>query len=198
MKIIAFEGLDKSGKNTSANHLVNYLKDKGSKVVIMDFHQYESPTGKLIMQYLQGTYDVSKETIELIMAADKQAKQDYFNQLNKEGIDYLILDRYTGSQLVYSKSLGNDEEWIKSLISKMISPDLEIILDVPPEVSMARKGKHNNGENDKYESDFKLLTMVRENYLKYVEESDNRYVVNGNRPKSEVVEDVVKLFDEIF
>lgn len=177
LKIIAIEGLDKSGKHTLTMALFRYLQAQGYKVAKSSFHRYDTPTGHLIQQYLYKHYDVDKLTIELIMSADKQAQQDWFVELDNNGTDFLILDRYIGSQVCYSTSTGIDKEWVELLQSKLIKPDLEYLIDVEPEVSMSRKGKH--GENDRYESDFNFLTSVRSAYHSYFSESDSRVIIDA-------------------
>lgn len=89
MKIITLEGLDKSGKHSVSIALKEYLKKLGYKVEQSEFHRYDTPTGKIIRQFLYGDYNVSQETIELIMTADKFAQQDWFDELEENGTDFL-------------------------------------------------------------------------------------------------------------
>lgn len=186
MKIIAIEGLDKSGKHTQTKLLTEYLKTLGYKVVQSEFHRYDTPTGQLIMKWLKKEWNVDQKTIELIMSADKQAQQQWFNQLEEEDVDFLILDRYTTSQQVYAEANGIDPNWTNELQKYMRKPDIEIFIDIPAEESMRRKGKHNNGENDRYESDLELLNCVRQLYLKR-----NMIRINGLKSVDEVHFDII-------
>lgn len=186
MQVISIEGLDKAGKFSQSELLKLYLEAAGKKVAKSEFHRYDTPTGELIMKWLRKEWDVDQKTIELIMTADKQAQQQWFDELEAQGVDYLILDRYTGSQQVYSYANGIDPEWTVWLQRYMRDIDVEIFIDIPPTESMNRKGKHNNGENDRYESDLELLTRVRELYL----ERDN-IVINGMQEKHKVHFDIV-------
>lgn len=165
MKIIAFEGLDKAGKATLSRHLADYLEMKGYTVGHMDFHRYSTPTGQLIRKFLYGEYKVPQEAIELIMAADKIAANPDFKMLEEEGYDFLILDRYKLSQYVYSQANGINEELATLLWNLVPDPDETIYIDISPETSMARQGKH--GDNDKYESNYELLARVRAEYMEY-------------------------------
>jgi dTMP kinase len=65
-------------------------------------------------------------------------------------------------------------------------PDIEIFIDIPAEESMSRKGKHNNGENDRYESDLGLLERVRELFI-----ARDNIKINGMQSPKEVHEDIV-------
>lgn len=194
MKIIAIEGLDKSGKKSQSDLLLKYLDDLGCKVMKSEFHRYDTPTGELVMKWLRNEWDVSQETIELIMTADKQAQQEWFLELEKDGYDYLILDRYTTSQLVYSYCNGVNPMWSASLQANMRQPDIEILIDIPAEVSMSRKGKH--GDNDRYESDVHLLDSVRQRYLN-VFKRPNKFIVSGLNEIGVVHSEIVTKLEEL-
>jgi len=163
MKIIAIEGLDKSGKHTTVKGLKEKLTLDGYKVEASEFHRYDTETGQLIRKWLYGEFPVDQKTIELIMAADKYAQLQFFEELKQKETDILLLDRYIGSQYVYSRAAGVDEKWIEELLRYVPIPDMEILVDVSAQTSMERKGKH--GENDRYESDYKLLSQARDLYL---------------------------------
>ena len=184
MKIIVIEGLDKSGKFTQTKMLVEYLRSKGYKVEQSEFHRYDTPTGQLIRKWLYKEWNVDQTTIELIMTADKQAQQQWFEELEQQGVDFLVLDRYTTSQFAYSLASNIDRNWTLQLQRFMRKPDIEIFIDIPEEESMRRKGKH--GENDRYESDLALLNNVRALFKKYV-----NLHVNGMRTIQEIHEDII-------
>lgn len=194
MRIIAIEGLDKSGKHTQSKMIVNYLRQQGYKVEQSEFHRYDTPTGQLIQKWLYKEYDVDQYTIELIMTADKQAQQKWFEELERQGVDFLILDRYIGSQKVYSCASGVDTFWTFALQQHLRKPDLEIYIDITPEESMKRKGKW--GENDRYESDLILLSNVREFYLERVNTRSNRFMVNGMQSIEKIHYDIVGVVNE--
>lgn len=184
MKIIALEGLDKAGKATQSRLLAEALQKQGVTVKQSEFHRYDTPTGELVAKWLRKEYPVDQITIELIMAADKQAQQQWVQSLEEQGVDVLILDRYTLSQFVYAQANGVDKNFALTLQRFMRQPDHNIIIDIPAEVSMNRKGKHNNGENDRYESDLAMLRKVRELYLTSVKPTD--LVVDGTKEIEEI------------
>lgn len=200
MRIIAIEGLDKAGKHTQAKSLVRELTNKGYKVAQSEFHRYETPTGRLIMDWLTCQWDASQKTIELIMCADKQAQQDWFQELDKNNYDFLILDRYTLSQVAYGIANGIDGRWILDLQKYMRKPDIDIIIDIPAEMSMSRKGKHNNGDNDKYESDLEMLKRVRHNYLNISTHysAPVKRIVDGTKQISDIGTSIYKVIEEEF
>jgi dTMP kinase len=190
MKIIVIEGLDKSGKHTQSNMLVDYLRSRGYKVEKSEFHRYDTPTGQLIKKWLYKEWDVDQTTIELVMAADKQAQQKWFKELEDQGVDFLILDRYTKSQFVYSLANDMPNDWVHQLQRFMRKPNIEIFIDIPAEESMKRKGKH--GENDRYESDLKLLNEVRALFFWY---SD--VTIDGIGHPEEIHKDIIKAVERL-
>ena len=177
MQIIAIEGLDKSGKNTLVKDLELDLKSQGYSVETMEFHNYDSPTGKIIWDWLRGNYEADQKTIELIMAADKHAQKKKIEDFRINGVDYLLIDRYILSQEVYYFSnitidTGIPEliltykeslSFLETILNGLPKPNLNIILNISPETSMSRKGQH--GENDKYEKNKELLETVSSYYL---------------------------------
>lgn len=196
MQIIEIEGLDKSGKHTQSNKLAEVLRSKGYKVVQSEFHRYETPTGKLIQDYLYKRYDVDVLTSELIMLADKTAQQKWYKELDEQGVDFLILDRYTASQYVYGLAKGFSKDYMDMLLGHITyQPTLQIYLDISAETSMSRKGQH--GDNDRYESDKEFLEKVRLTYLDYFNESTNRVAIeNIDAYDVDTVHSLVR--DEVF
>lgn len=197
MKIIAIEGLDKSGKYTQSMMLRDRLEKDGFKAVYSAFHRYDTPTGKLIQEWLYKKYEVDQYTIELIMTADKQAQQKWFHELEfNEKVDFLILDRYIASQVSYGFASSNnkDWDWLLALQEKLRKPDLEILIDIPAEVSINRKGKYFG--NDRYESDLNFLQTVRRFYKVYF--NGNWPIVDGKNTidqiHSDIYNEVVKKF----
>ncbi|MFL1672586.1 dTMP kinase [Paenibacillus dendritiformis] len=199
MFIVAIEGLDKAGKFTQVNLLTQKLRNEGYRVQVSEFHRYDTPTGSLIMKWLKKEWEASQSTIEMIMTADKQNQQEWFQMLEQQEYDLLILDRYILSQAAYAVANGVDGKWLLDLQRYMRKPDLDIVIDIPPEESIRRKGKY--GENDRYEEDKNLLEKVRENYLSFSTDysAPIKKVVNGFRDVNDihdVIYEIVKNFLE--
>lgn len=186
MKIIAFEGLDGSGKSVQTKRLYNYLSDKGFRVAYDGFHRYGTKTGKLIHAWLKGEYTVSQKTIELIMSADKQQYQDHIQWLKSFGYDYLILDRYKTSQLVYGKASGSDTDWLMSISKHCVEPDIEVFIDIDVDTSMDRSGR-----TDRYEKDREFLELVRGNYWSYFINHTGIFV-DGHQTEYKVFESIIE------
>lgn len=197
MKIIVFEGLDKSGKHTLSDKAVDVLRCNGNLVAKMEFPRYDTEIGKLIKSWLHGEYPVDAHTFELLLAADKQSAQAKIETFDSIGYDYIVMDRYIHSQLAYGK-YDNKDSWVESLIQFTRNPDYVIYMDVDPDVSMGRQGQH--GDNDKYESDFARLKSTQQSYYDIFNHSDLpiiRLDANKTLDELKVEEEIVlHLIDE--
>lgn len=192
MIIIAFEGLDKSGKASQSELLYQALYERGYEVEKSEFHRYDTPTGQLIRKFLDGEYSPNQLAIECIMAADKYAQLDWIHEL-EEKADVLILDRYLTSQFVYSAANGIDVDFTVDMLTKMPPPDFQFLMDITPDESMKRKGEH--GDNDKYESNRELLTQARENYLRVMkseEEANRAMILDGTLTVDELHKQILE------
>jgi dTMP kinase len=194
MDIISVEGLDKSGKKTQTQMLVDFLRAKRFKVAVSESPNYVTPTGELIRQWLAKDYDVDQRTIEFVYTANMQEQQAYFKKLEEEDYDFLVMDRYTGSQRAYAVATGSAPEWVDQMQKYMRQPDVEIIIDIDPMESMRRKGKHNNGVNDRYEENLKLLYHVRELYL---QQKRHKIIVNGMQSIENIHQDIIMVMGPI-
>lgn len=75
-KIIVIEGIDKAGKTTQANLLLNKLNSyKYHKYVKFDFPDYSTPVGKEIKQFLDGKRDYPDEVKMMLLSANRWEKR---------------------------------------------------------------------------------------------------------------------------
>lgn len=198
MKIIAVEGLDKSGKYTATNVLEAYFASKGLRVEKMSFPNYETPIGILIYQWLMGTFAADEKTFELLQAADKQLAQTHIQECERKGVDVLLIDRYVHTEWAYG-AYDNDDQWLKELTRYMRMPDTILYLDVEPEVSMHRRGKF--GDNDYYESDIERLRYTKSEYLCLFEETKDVVdvqIIDANQPQLITKAEILKAAGRLY
>ncbi len=82
--------------------------------------------------------------------------------------------------------------------SHILWPDLTILIDLPAEVAMQRISE-GRSENEAFEK-LEILKKVRMNYLSLVAHPqfrDKITVIDGNRPRDEVFEDVKKVIQKL-
>lgn len=103
-KLISIEGSDGTGKSTLSNNLAENYISQGKKVKVLHFPRYETPLGTFILECLNGEKKMDPSSFQYLYLADQI---DYTrNGLLKdlEEHDYVILDRYKDSNLVYYMS----------------------------------------------------------------------------------------------
>jgi dTMP kinase len=159
--LIAFEGLDQSGKQTQAELLRDRLVAAGRAVRLLSFPAYETPIGTEIRQALAGARDWAPDVMQLLYVANRYEAKPLIEAALAEGT-ILICDRYLASSIAYGESQGLDASWLSDVQRYLPRPDLTVLLDIAPDVSARRK----IADRDKYERDLVLLARVRSSYLR--------------------------------
>ena len=158
--LIAFEGLDQSGKQTQAELLRDRLTSDGRSVRLLSFPDYETVIGTEIGRALRGEREHSAEVMQLLYVANRfEWKGEIVGA--KEAGTILVCDRYLASSIAYGEAQGLDGAWLGEIQKYLPQPDITFLLDIAPEVSANRKTRNR----DKYESDLSLLSRVRDSYL---------------------------------
>jgi dTMP kinase len=160
-KIIAFEGIDQSGKRTQTRRLAKRLERLGFAVRTISFPVYDSFTGRLIRRYLKGDQNYTNQALHMLYSLNRWENQELIQTL-QHNADFLITDRYTPSNLAYGASKGLNLEWLLDLDKGLPKADLVIILDVPVRASFARK----SDQRDVHERNSELLIRVNRMYKK--------------------------------
>lgn len=158
--LIAFEGLDQSGKQTQAELLRDRLVDAGRLVRLLPFPAYDTPIGQEISRALQGMREYGADVMQLLYVANRYEWRPQMERELERGT-ILVCDRYLASSVAYGESQGLDPAWLMEIQRHLPQPDLTILLDIAPEVSARRKTQ----DRDKYERDLALLARVRQSYL---------------------------------
>jgi dTMP kinase len=183
--IIAFEGLDQSGKQTQAELLRDRLKQDGHKARLVSFPDYGTSFGEEIARALQGERDYGPDVMQLLYIANRyERKGDLLRWL--EGGLMLVCDRYTASSVAYGDALGLDPAWLVDMQKFLPAPALTILLDISPETAVQRKAT----DRDRYERDLAMQSRVRDSYRRQAAAGD-WVVIDGERAKDIVAADVL-------
>jgi dTMP kinase len=183
--LIAFEGLDQSGKQTQAERLKAAVEERGRTAVLLDFPSYETRIGQEIGAALQGQREYGPDTMQLLYVANRYEKKPRIEQLLAGGT-VVICDRYLASSIAYGEAQGLDGAWLRDAQKYLPQPDLTILLDIAPETAAGRKTTNR----DKYERDLALLSRVRESYRRQAD-AGGWLRLDGERPKDAVAADVL-------
>jgi dTMP kinase len=183
--LIAFEGLDQSGKQTQAEQLRDELKAGGRKARLVSFPDYGTSIGEEIARALQGEREYGADVMQLLYIANRyERKPDLLRWL--EGGLVLVCDRYLASSIAYGEALGLDASWLAEMQKFLPPPALTVLLDIAPETAATRKAV----DRDRYERDLALLARVRDSYHRQAA-AGGWVILDGERSKEEVAEDVL-------
>ena len=186
--LIAFEGLDQSGKQTQAELLRDRLKQEGHKARLVSFPDYATSIGEELARALQGERDYGPDVMQLLYVANRyERKPDLLRWL--EGGLVLVCDRYVASSVAYGEAQGLDAAWLGEIQRFLPPASLTIVLDIAPETALERKAL----DRDRYERDLLLQTRVRQSYLEQAagHSSQDWVVIDGERARDEVAADVL-------
>jgi len=168
---IAFEGIDGSGKSTQIQLLKHFLEQRGHKV-ITTLEPTKNTIGSLIRDVFSHKSHLDPKTIAALFVADRLEhlldEEQGILRLLRDGYT-VITDRYYFSSFAYQSEFM-ELEWIiqaNSVAMEIAKPDLQVYIDVLPEVSLERIQAGRNSL-ELYET-IEKLTHVREKYLSIID-----------------------------
>lgn len=196
--LIAFEGIDGSGKGTQAARLCQRVRESGRSCEIIAFPQYEQNSfGQAIGRFLNGEFGAINKVHPLLAAAlyaaDRyETRQRMLSLIDQN--DVVIFDRYSASNIAHQagKLQGAARQELRDWITKVERDvfelprlDLNILLDVPAETAqelvLKKKPRgYTDRATDLHESDLEYLRTVRSLYLDLAREADWQTVAVTN------------------
>ena len=182
--LIAFEGLDQSGKQTQAEMLRDRLREDGHKSRLVSFPDYATSIGEELARALAGEREYGADVMQLLYVANRYERKDDLQRWLDGGL-ILVSDRYTSSSIAYGEAFGLDAAWLVDMQKFLPEAALTIFLDINPETAVERKA----AGRDRYERDLAMQKRVRESYKRLA--AAHRWVVlDGERPKDAIAADV--------
>ena len=193
--VIAFEGIDGSGKSTQIRLLAERLREKRISFYTT-MEPSDAPIGSMIRQILTGRMQADPKVIAALFTADRldHLLNDVDGIVSKvnEGITVLT-DRYYFSSYAY-QSVDMPMDWIiqaNEQSSQILRPSVNIFIDTDPDIAMERIAR-NRFHRELFEKKARLIE-VREKYLEAFEKQkdvERVMVVDGNRSEREIAEDI--------
>ncbi|CAM9375562.1 unnamed protein product [Ectocarpus fasciculatus] len=163
---ILFEGVDRCGKTTQANLLVESLKQAGHDACFMRFPDRTTPIGHMINGFLQNTTDIDDRCVHLLFSANRWEAESKIRELLKAGTT-VVCDRYAYSGVAFSasKPVGLSVTWCKDPDRGLPAPDKILFLDISVEDAM----KRGQFGEERYEKE-EFQRTVRATFLALMEE----------------------------
>lgn len=192
---ISLEGIDGSGKSTQAKGLAAWLQGQGRDPVLTR-EPGGAPGAEAIRRLLvEGDPDRwSPETEILLFTA---ARRDHLERTIRPALAAgrdVITDRFADSTRVYQGATRGD---LRGLVDDIharvigIEPDLTLILDIDPEIALARGLARRSGE-DRFE-DFGLgfQKKLHEGFRALAKEAPRRCIlIDANRSAAAIAADI--------
>jgi dTMP kinase len=196
--VIAFSGIDGSGKSTQLRFLNDWLHASGlptfpTEVEVHGFVIIRELAKKLTGDKLAYHAVLPATLHELVWASDVGA--NYFKvikpHLNTGKI--ILCDRSTLCHRVYARAYGADLTWIEQIYDMIPPPDITFLFDVPSDISNQRLQKRIEKPLATDENPV-FLKKVRELYLELSRQEDNVHVIDASLTIEEIQKQVREQF----
>ena len=189
--LIAFEGIDQSGKATQARGAIDTLGARGRAATLISFPRYETTIGALIGRALDGQLGYDPATMQLLCAANRFETASEIAERIENG-EWVVCDRYIASGIAYGEAQGVDPEWLRLVQAALPQPDATILLDIAPRRAAMRKREGR----DAFETDMNLLEQVATGYRRQAD-AGGWTVIDGSADAESVRQKVAHAIDEL-
>ena len=191
-RLITIEGQDGSGKSTLAKALAERLTATGVPNLLT--HQPGgSDIGAPIRDILLHGEELDVWTETFLFLADRRRHCMRVARPSLEKGIWVISDRFADSTLAYQGyAAGTDIETLRSLnhiATSGLIPDVTLLLDLPPEIALARLKDPNRLDRKPLE----YHARVREGFLSEAKREPERWRgLDATLPPSRVLEDALR------
>jgi dTMP kinase len=206
-KLIAFEGMDASGKTTQAKKLFEALISQGKKVFLTKNPTREGEIGTLIHRILQKEVEIPPSAIQYLYTADREVGQVEVVERLKRG-EMVITDRYFWSAIPYGmadlKDLSLEEiarimliaQSILSHYHGFILPDYTFYLDISVEEAVNRLSKMQKVKEIYEEKE--VFERVKAGYDWLAKEfKDEITVIDGKQQVDKITEEILNRMTQL-
>ena len=197
---VVLEGPDGAGKSAAAGSLVRGLRASG-RVVTATREPGGTPIGEALREVLLRSGVVERSGLAdalLFSAARAELVQQVIRPALTRG-ELVVSDRYATSTMAYQgygAGVPLDQlAHIEQVATGGLQPDLVVLIDVPVEAGLARRGAARGGET-RFEElfDGAFHERVRAGYLAMAAADPGRWrIVDGTRSEAEVADEVLDI-----
>lgn len=184
--LIAFEGIDGSGKSTQARRFVEWARQRGREV-ISTREPTDGPWGRKIRE-ARFTARLSPQDELAAFIADRK---EHVATLIKPALErgaVVVVDRYYYSTAAYQGARGLDPKELLQLNREFAPrPDVVVLVDVEPKHALERITSRGEG-TDLFET-LEALKQVRATFLELAKEL-HFVTIDGAHPPDQVFEAV--------
>jgi dTMP kinase len=187
--LIAFEGIDGSGKSTQAALLAAELKRRGLEVILT-----KEPTDgvfgkKLRASFTQGRLSAQEE-LELFVADRREHVSGLIAPALKRNA-IVIVDRYYYSTVAYQGARGLEARHVLEVNRSFApTPDVVFLVDIEPKLALDRIAKRGGG-HDLLEN-LAEQTLVRDAFLKLAQSEAQFVIIDGTQSQATMHQEILR------
>ena len=195
--VIAFEGIEGSGKTFHINYVSNYLEKKK-----IDHIKLREPGGsknseKIRKLILNKKSNFNKNTDLLLYLSSRSENIEYIKKFYKKKI--ILLDRFTDSTIAYQHyGMGINKNLIINLnkiILKDIKPTFTFLNTVSMKNLKSRINKRAKNRYDTFNNNF--YKNVQNGFIKLAKNKQNYKIIDSNLSISKNKEIIIKKVNSI-
>ncbi|HLU33724.1 MAG TPA: dTMP kinase [Natronosporangium sp.] len=202
---VVFEGGEGAGKTTQARLLGQALRARGYQVVVTHEPggtEFGGRIRAMLLDRPEGAAPPTPRAEALLYAADRAHHVATVIRPALAAGAVVISDRYVDSSLAYQgagRSLPADEiAWLSSWATGRLRPDLVVLLDVPPNVGLARARARGNGADRLEAESLAFHDRVRHAFLDLAAADPKRYLLlDAARPPEELASAIMERVAEL-
>lgn len=182
---VVIEGLDRSGKSTQVNLLVDYFNKNYINFNSFQIHfpNRETESGKKLDQYLRKILDLKDEDALKLFSDNRWEQSENIIQEVEKNNKIIICSRYAYSGVAYAK-LSEYRPLEECMVPDrgLPRPDIVIFIDVDPEEASKR-----DGYGDEKFEDIIKQKKVRENFSKLFENDQTVVTISESQIRSSIL-----------
>lgn len=180
--LIAFEGIDGSGKTTQTVLLKEELDRLLYQAVIT---KAKCPAQETAFKKFLKAFEIASDSLSYMFLYQALHRKQYEKTIAAlENENVVLADRWSGSFFVYhlkfgplSKGPKEHIQLLNTLAFQDLKPNMTFLLDVPPQITFERRKRR--GEKDAFDADTVCFyEAVREKYRSFAVEN-NWIVIDG-------------------
>ncbi len=196
-KLIIFEGTDGCGKTTQTELLRRRIAEHTGAACLMEREpDSRNIVGAIIRSALYGGVKIAPMSMAYLHIADRLEHIEFMLPLLESGT-HIVCDRYYPSNMAYNSGDALSVEDVYELnrpCVQRLAPDAIVYLDVPPEVTRARR-EADRASEEIYDADDKQRQIRArfESALDHIAkmEGEAKIIrVNAARPIDEVADEI--------
>lgn len=192
---VTFEGPEGAGKSTVIRALAEQLSP--GRQVLVTREPGDGPVGRQIREILLHGEHVEPRAELFLFLADRAQHVESIVQPALAAGALVLCDRYCDSTLVYQGyARGLDLNMLRNLnrmASGGLNPDLTLLLDLPPEIGLARQNAQDRLDREPIE----FHRKVRNGFLEEAKLDPARYrVIDASQEVDRVVADCARAISE--